>query len=103
MTVENRIGFYSVKVISIFIISIIYFIVGSLVSFLLNDLLPEEENLNKISTTRLFFIISGIFGLIGIIFYIIRIMIKNIPFFFDDMYGFKYSLLKEASGGIIIS
>ena len=43
-----------------------------------------------------------IFGSIGVVFYVVRILIKRMPFFLDGVYGFKYSLLQEAAGGMII-
>lgn len=103
MRIPDTIGFYGVKITSIFIISIIYFIIGSITSILLNDLLPEEGNIHELPTWYLIIIISTIFGVIGVLYYFIRVFIKNIPFFLDGMYGFKYSLLKELSGGIIIA
>lgn len=103
MSLENTIGFYSIKITSIFIISIVYFLFGSIISISLNDLLPEEEDINKLSTFYLIILVSGIFGIIGVLSYFIRFVIKRLPFFLDGIYGFKYSLLKELSGGIIIA
>jgi hypothetical protein len=103
MTTQNTIGFYSVKIISIFIISIIYVIVGSVTGLLLNNSLPEKEKIEKLSTFSLICLICSIFGIISIIYYFIRRNIKRIPFFLDGVYGFKYELLKEASGGIIFA
>jgi 4-hydroxybenzoate polyprenyltransferase len=102
MITQNTIGFYSVKIISIFIISILYFIVGFILSLLLNKFSPEQEKIEKLSTISLIIHISIIFGIIGISYYLLRINIKRMPFFLDGVYGFNYSLLKEASGGIII-
>jgi hypothetical protein len=96
------IGFYTVKVSSIFLISVLYFIVGSVLSILLNDIIPSE-NVEEISTIRLIALLGLIFGSIGVVFYGLRVMIKNMPFFLDGYYGFNYSLLREASGGIIIA
>ena len=47
--------------------------------------------------------LACIFGIIGVFFYFIRISIKHIPFFLDGLYNFKFSILKELSGGIIIT
>jgi hypothetical protein len=103
MITNQKLGFYVVKTTSIFIISVIYFIVGSITSILLNDVLPEEENISKLSTLHLILILSGIFGIVGVLYYFLRVGIKHMPFFLDGVYGFQYSLLKEASGGIIIA
>lgn len=102
MTIENTIGFYSVKIISIFIVSIIYFIVGSVASILLNDNLPDKEKIQNLSTFNLILFSCSIFGGIGVLYYFLRLMVKKIPFFLDGLYGFKYLVLKEVSGGIIV-
>lgn len=94
-------GFYLVKTTSIFLISALYFVVGSILSILLNDLIPDK-NLKEISTIHLTVLLGVIFGSIGVVFYALRILIKNMPFFLDGYYGFKYSILREAAGGIII-
>ena len=103
MNIKNKIGFYSVKIISIFIISIIYFITGATISLLINDFLPGEKEIKNSSTLYLFFLACIIFGFIGIFYYFLRINIKYIPFPLDGLFGFKYTMLKEASGGIIIA
>lgn len=99
---SNQVGFYSVKLTSIFIISILYFITGALLSTLLNDFIPNE-NLQEMSTLSLMTLLSVIFGSIGVVFYALRHFIKQMPFFLDGYYGFKYSLLREAAGGLIVA
>jgi hypothetical protein len=101
MSIEYTIGFYLIKVISIFIVSILYFISGSIFSVLLNEVIPDDKP-QDLSSIQLLLEVSSIFGLIGIVFYFNRILIKKIPFFLDGLYGFKYSLLHEAAGGIIV-
>ncbi len=102
MSIENTIGFYSVKIFSIFIISVVYVIIGSIAGLLINRSLPKIDKLEELSTLYLISLIFIKFGIISIVYYFIRRNIKRIPFFLDGVYGFKYSLLKEASGGIII-
>jgi hypothetical protein len=97
----SSVGFYTVKITSIFLISILYFLVGSVLSILLNEMIPSES-LEEIQTWKLVSLMGLIFGSIGVVFYVVRIMIKRMPFFLDGYYGFKYSILREAAGGIII-
>ncbi len=97
----SSVGFYTVKVTSIFLISILYFLVGSVLSILLNDMIPSES-LEEIQTWKLITLMGIIFGSIGVVFYVVRIMIKRMPFFLDGYYGFQYSILREAAGGIIV-
>jgi hypothetical protein len=61
-----------------------------------------SESLEEIQTWKLVSLMGLIFGSIGVVFYVVRIMIKRMPFFLDGYYGFKYSILREAAGGIIV-
>jgi hypothetical protein len=99
---SDTLGFYSVKASAIFIVAIIYFILGTVLSILLDELSPDD-NYEQMSTLELFFHISGMLGLIAVVFYFMRIMLKRIPFFMNGWYGFEASRLREISGGIIIA
>ena len=96
-----NIGFYSVKILAIIIISIIYFFCGTALSFFLDTIILDEDPAKK-TTLHLIAEISGIFGMIGVAYYGMRHFIKYMPFPLDGVYNFKYKLLKEASGGVII-
>lgn len=98
----SSVGFYTVKITAIFLLSVLYFLVGSALSLLLNEALPEE-NLREWSTAKLMIHLSLVFGTIGVVFYVLRNMIKRMPFPLEGYYGFRYSLLREATGGIIIA
>jgi hypothetical protein len=99
----STVGFYTVKMAAIFIMAIIYFIVGSIMSIGLDNIMPEKKELEETPTYLIFLKICGIFGIIAVLYYFLRIQIKNMPFFLDGLYGFKYNMLKEASGGIIVA
>lgn len=96
-----NIGFYSVKILSIVIISVIYFFCGTSLSVFL-DIIISDEDPSKKTTLHLIAEIAGIFGIIGVAYYGMRHFIKYMPFPLDGVFNFKYKLLKEASGGIII-
>jgi hypothetical protein len=98
----STLGFYSVKIAAIFILSVVYFLVGSVLSVELNRIIPDE-NLHELSTPYLVLLLSAIFGGIGVLYYLLRITIKRMPFFLDGLYGFQYARLQEASGGLIIA
>ena len=97
----TSVGFYTVKTISIFLLSVLYFMVGSTLSIMLNEAIPDK-NLDELSTPYLILFLSVIFGCIGVVFYVLRNFIKRMPFFLDGYFGFKYSLLQEATGGLIV-
>ena len=99
---SDTIGFYAVKSSAIFIIAIMYFIIGTVLSIMLDQLSPQE-NYEEISTLELFFHISCMLGLIAVVFYFTRIGMKRVPFFMNGWYGFESSRLREISGGIIIA
>lgn len=98
---RSVVGFYTVKVIAIFLLSVLYFVVGSVLSIVLNEMIPDE-NLHELSTPYLMVLLSLIFGSIGVVFYVLRNMVKRMPFFLDGYYGFQYAMLREATGGLII-
>ena len=97
-----NIGFYGVKILSIVIVSIVYVILGTGLSTLLDQVISEEDPRQK-STSVLFSEIILMFALISVLYYAMRLIVKNMPFILDGMYGFRYSMLKEASGGIIVA
>lgn len=97
------IGFYIVKMFSIFLISIYYFIFGSIMSIFVNKSLNHltDDEINKVNTFKLLLDILTTFGIIGLGFYFIRLIVKNIPYIFDGWFGYQHSRLKEAGGGIM--
>ena len=95
-------GFYIVKILSIFFVSLLYFIFGTGLSVFLEKIISKEDPKKK-TFLKLVTEIACIFGVIAVLFYFMRIGVKRIPFFLDGLYGFKYSILKEISGGIIIT
>lgn len=101
---SEKVGFYLVKTFSIFLISIYYFIFGGAMSITLNKLMREmtDEELKREKTINLVLDIIISFGLIGLGFNGIRLIVKNIPFVFEGWYGYQHSRLKEAAGGIIV-
>ena len=101
MSIDRSVGFYSIKVISLFIVSILYFITGSIFSLLLDEAVPDNDPVQQ-STVMLLTEVSIIFGVIGVLFYMNRMLIKKMPFFLDGYFGFRYSLLHDAASGMIV-
>jgi len=101
MSIDRSVGFYSIKVISLFIVSILYFITGSIFSLLLDEAVPDNDPVQQ-STVMLLTEVSIIFGVIGVVFYMNRMLIKKLPFFLDGYFGFRYSLLHDAASGMIV-
>ena len=101
MSIDRSVGFYSIKVISLFIVSILYFITGSIFSLLLDEAVPDNDPVQQ-STVMLLTEVSIIFGVIGVLFYMNRMLIKKMPFFLDGYFGFRYPLLHDAASGMIV-
>ena len=101
MSIERSVGFYSIKVVSLFIVSILYFITGSIFSLLLDEGVPDNDPTQQ-STIMLLIEVSAIFGIIGVVFYMNRMLIKKMPFLLDGYFGFRYSLIHEAASGMIV-
>ena len=101
MNIPRKFGFYSVKIISIFIISVLYFITGSIFSLLLDEAIPDEDP-KQLSTLTLLLEVSIVFGVIGVVYYLNRIAIKKMPFFLDGLFGFEYSLVHDTASGMIV-
>jgi hypothetical protein len=62
-----------------------------------------DDDLRKTSTLSLTVDIMFTFGFLGLGFYLIRILVKSIPYPFDHAFGYEHSKLREVSGGIIIA
>jgi len=101
MSIDRSVGFYSIKVVSLFIVSILYFITGSIFSLILDEAVPANDPVQQ-STIMLLAEVSIIFGVVGIVFYMNRMLIKKMPFFLDGYFGFRYSLLHDAASGMIV-
>lgn len=101
MITSHTVGFYSVKILSIFIISVLYFVTGSIFSLLLDQAIPNVEPKNQ-SNIVLMLETGGIFGIIGVIYYLNRIALKHMPFFLDGYFGFRHALLHDVASGMIV-
>lgn len=109
-SVYDKIGLYSVKSLSIFIISIYYLFFSSIMSIIIDNIIPHktDEELKQMSTIQLAVEISIIVGIIAVGYYLVRNLLSSGPilfdtWFFEGWYGYKHTRLKEAStGGIIV-
>jgi hypothetical protein len=109
-SVYDNIGLYTVKSLSIFIVSIYYLFFSSIMSIIIDNIIPHktDEELKQMSTIQLGFDISIIVGTIAVGYYLVRNLLSGGPllfdtWFFEGKYGYKHTMLKEASsGGIIV-
>ncbi len=110
-SVYEHLGFYTVKSISIFIVSIYYFIFCGMMSIGINNLVPHktEEELKEMTTWRLGISICIIVGSLAVGYYLVRNLLQGGPlifdqWFFEGWYGYKHEKLREAAtGGIVVA
>lgn len=105
MDISYSFGFYLTKSFAIFSVAIYYFIFGSLMSIIINKCMKttSDDELKETSTISLIIDIMFTFGFLGLGFYLIRILVKHIPYLFDGSFGYEHYKLREVSGGIIIA
>ena len=99
------IGYIIIKMIDIGLVAMYFFVVGILVARLFDYVLSklQPKNYKDISLFQLFLeIILQLFAL-GIIAYIVRNIIKLIPFPLDGIAGYNHRELKELEGGEVMS
>jgi hypothetical protein len=102
MKIPYTLGFYSVKITSIVILTVLYVIAGTIVSITLDSLLPEDHPTTT-DTMQLLSMIFGTFIAISLIYYFLRVQLKHVPSIFDGMFGFNHLLVREAYGGIVFA
>lgn len=106
----NKLLFYLNKFTAIVFVAILYVTFGLFLSIIIEKLFNKNKNTEKnhkpwvnYSNTRL--VIEIYLECILIVFgaYFIRKLIKNIPYIFDNKYGFNYNQLKEINGTVMTS
>ena len=101
----RNIGFIIIKMLDIGLVAIYFFVVGIVVARLFDYALSkvQPKNYKDIPLFQLFLeIIVQLFAL-GILAYIVRNIIKLIPFPLDGVAGFNHRELKELEGGEVMS
>ena len=98
----------AIKIIAIAFITIIYSFAGILLvigsdKYLLTDFYDKtDEDLEKKTTIQHMIETTIILALFGIIAYIGRNILQEIPFPLDGLHGFKYLNVKEVSSGSLL-
>lgn len=97
--------FVAVKLLDIGLVTIYFFVLGLAAAKGFDAIMGEfkEENFDKVPIWRLFLeIVLQLFAL-GIIAYVLRNIVKLIPFPFDGVAGFHHNRLKELDGGEVMA
>ena len=95
----SELGFYVTKHLGITYVGILYFLVATVLSAILERFLVSFKKLKEIPTLFVIFSIACV----TIVAYYSRLIVKNVPFFMDGFYGYRHNRLKEINGGVIIA
>lgn len=98
----SAVGFYSVKIFAIVFTTILYVLAGIVISLGVEEMITDEK-VESLSTLRLIAELLGMFCLIAVLYYAVRIQIKHTPSFLDGLFGFNHLRLREATGDITIA
>jgi len=97
-----------IKMVAIAFVTVIYSFGGLLLTigsdrYLLNNFYDKtDEELEKKSTQRHLTETTVILAVFGVVAYIGRNLLQQIPFPLDGLYGFKYGNVKEVASGSIV-
>jgi hypothetical protein len=98
-------AFVAVKLLDIGLVTIYFFVLGLAAAKGFDAVMGEfkEENFDEVPLWKLFLqIVAQLFAL-GIIAYVLRNVVKLIPFPLDGVAGFQHERLKELDGGEVMA
>lgn len=105
--IENK-GIFIIKLIAIAYATILFIMSGFFTTtitdkYIMQKFVDEDEKKeNEKSKQKITLELSIMIGILGIIAYILRNIIQEIPFPLNNKFGFDYSRLKELSGGSLM-
>jgi hypothetical protein len=90
----------------VILVSVYYLVFGFLASLLVNHFLEvfdeDSDKYQTFSTWRLGLEVGAHVVLLAIVFYLLRVFIRRIPFPWDGRRGYDHSALYEIDGGIVL-
>ena len=98
-------AFLLVKLLDIGLVTVYFFVLGLAAAKAFDGVMGDfdEENYQKISMLQLFVeIVLQLFAL-GVISYVLRYIVRLIPFPLDGVAGFHHNRLKELDGGEVMA
>ena len=102
---KNDLLLRSIKILDIGYITVIYFIIGIIISRIFdkyfnthNTKVDDKKTIYKVGIELI-----NMIWIMGIIIYIIRNLVELIPSPFDGIYGFNHSLVKELGSASVFT
>ena len=97
-----------IKITDISLTGIYFFIGGVIISYFISEITPtygekSDKELKEIPSYLVFIHICYNISLITIFAFLLRAIIKKIPFFFNGYMGYKHSNLSELNGTILLA
>jgi hypothetical protein len=97
---------FALESVDVLLVTVYYLVFGFLASLAINHVLEvldaAEDKYEKRSTTLLGLEITVHVLVLALVFYFLRIVIRNIPFPWDGQRGYNHSALYEIDGGIVL-
>ena len=101
---KKEVVIISIKMLDIGFITIMYFTLGYIFSWLINKIYYKFEPNTSLMKFVLFLEICGQLFIIGVLGYILRNFIVLIPFPLEGIYGYQHSRVRELyNGGIALT
>ncbi len=97
---------FALESVDVLLVTVYYLVFGFLASLAINHILEvldaAEDKYEKRSTALLGLEITVHVLVLALVFYLLRIVIRNIPFPWDGQRGYNHSALYEIDGGIVL-
>jgi hypothetical protein len=99
---HTSVMFRIVKILGIGYITLIFFIFAFIFGYSLDRFFVYlyGESYDKKTPVELALEICSHIIVLGILAYLVRVFVKNVPFPLDKMYGYNHRALKETDGGV---
>jgi hypothetical protein len=106
MKISDDIRLIGIRVLAIMYICMIYVVFGIMITYWLDefgyhDIFVDSQDDTNESIPKLIFELGIMVGILGVIAFLGRSVIQQLPFPFDGAYGFDYDNMRELTSGAV--